>query len=63
MAPGFEIAAADVGALLRRPVGALDGLKDRIVTTFERLEVKPEKRLGPGPLRQKRVLTSLVRRR
>ena len=42
---------------------AIDGLKDRIVTTFERLEGKPDGTLGPGPLHQKRVLTSLIRRR
>ena len=41
---------------------ALDGLKDRIITTFERLESKTDDKLGPVPLRQKQLLTSLIRR-
>lgn len=54
---------ANLGASGETKVEALEGLKDRIVTTFERLEGKPDDKLGPGPLRQKRVLTSLIRRR
>jgi hypothetical protein len=54
---------ANLGSSGETTAGALEGLKDRIVTTFERLERKPDDRLGPGPLRQKRVLTSLIRRR
>jgi hypothetical protein len=54
---------ANLGASGETKAEALDGLKDRIVTTFERFERKPDDRLGPGPLRQKHVLTSLIRRR
>ena len=54
---------ANLGASGETKAEALDGLKDRIVTTFERLEAKPDGKLGPGPQRQKRVLTSLIRRR
>ena len=54
---------ANLGASGETKVEALEGLKDRIVTTFERLEGKTDDQLGPGPLRQKRVLTSLIRRR
>ena len=41
---------------------AIDGLKARIITTFERLESKPDDKLGPVPLRQKQLLTSLIGR-
>jgi len=54
---------ANLGASGETKAEALDGLKDRIVTTFERLEAKPDGTLGPGPQRQKCVLTSLIRRR
>ena len=53
---------ANLGASGVTKSEALDGLKDRIVTTFERLAGKPDEKLGPGPLRQKRVLLSLIRR-
>jgi hypothetical protein len=54
---------ANLGASGETKAEALDRLKDRIVTTFERLAVKSDDKLGPGPLRQKHVLTSLIRRR
>jgi hypothetical protein len=54
---------ANLGASGETKAEAIDGLKDRIVTTFERLEGKPDSKLGPGPLHQKQVLTSLIRRR
>jgi len=53
---------ANLGASGVTKSEAMDGLKDRIVTTFERLAGKPDEKLGPGPLRQKRVLLSLIRR-
>ena len=40
----------------------LDGFERRTITTFERLESKPDDKLGPVPLRQKRILTQLIRR-
>jgi hypothetical protein len=63
---GFHTASfldANLGASGETKVEALEGLKDRIVTTFERLQGKPDETLGPGPFRQKSVLTSLIRRR
>ncbi len=54
---------ANLGASGETKAEALDGLKDRIVTTFERLDQKPDAKLGPGPLHQKHVLNSLIRRR
>jgi hypothetical protein len=54
---------ANLGASGETKTQALDGLKDRIVTTFERLERKSDEQLGVGPRRQKRVLAGLIRRR
>ena len=42
---------------------ALAGLEARGITTFERLSAQVDDVLGPLPLRQKRELASLVRRR
>jgi hypothetical protein len=42
---------------------AIEGLKDRIITTFERLKSKHDNQLGPVPLRQKQILTSLIQSR
>ena len=53
---------ANLGASGETRSEALDGLKDQIISTFERLSAKSDDRLGPGPLRQKRVLESLIRR-
>ena len=57
-----EFLEANLGVSGETRSEALDGLKDRIVLTFERLAGKSDDRLGPGPLRQKRVLESLIRR-
>ena len=54
---------ANLGASGATRAEALDGIKDRIVTTYERLMGKTDEKLGPGPLRQKHVLASLIRRR
>jgi hypothetical protein len=54
---------ANLGASGDTKVEAYDGVKDRMITTYERLMIKPDEKLGPGLRRQKHVLASLIRRR
>src|SRR5438067_5988269 len=40
---------------------AINMVKDTILMAYERLSAKDDAKLGPGPLRQKQILTSLIR--
>ena len=40
---------------------AINLVKDTILMAYERLSAKDDTKLGPGPLRQKQILTSLIR--
>jgi hypothetical protein len=42
---------------------AINMVKDTILMAYERLGSKDDKSLGPGPLRQKQILMSLIRQR
>ncbi len=54
---------ANLGVSGETKAEALNGVKDRIISTYERFIEKPDEKLGPGPLRQKQVLASHIRRR
>ena len=40
---------------------AINMVKDTILMAYERLSAKDDRQLGPGPLKQKQILTSLIR--
>jgi hypothetical protein len=40
---------------------AINMIKDMILMAYERLSARDDKHLGPGPLKQKQILASLIR--
>jgi hypothetical protein len=40
---------------------AINTIKDMILMAYERLSAKDDHQLGPGPLKQMQILTSLIR--
>jgi hypothetical protein len=64
MEDGFEAGLFDANLFSSgdTEVEALNNLKSRIVETYEMLEELGDSRLGPGPFRQKKVLSSLIRK-
>jgi len=60
---GFEAGLFDANLFSTgdTEVEALDNLKSMIVETYSALEELGDSQLGPGPLRQKKILSALVR--